>query len=76
MKIDCELTDAERSALSFMLGLSTGQALSEFRDPELARNCVRLMNKLFAKSPNYLPYDENSFDPSVAGFPFKTLTPQ
>jgi hypothetical protein len=77
MKIDCELTDEEEGALALMMGAATAILIMQHRDkPEMARTCVRIMNKLYSLTPNYMPYDENSFDAASVGFPFKkTNTP-
>lgn len=36
----------------------------------------RLMNKLYAQSPDYTPYDEGSFDATKRGFPFRKQSRQ
>ena len=69
MIIQADLTEEEEEALCFLLGLATGQAVR--LDQKLTINAVRITNKLLANSPNFVPYDEKSFDPSIMGFPFR-----
>ncbi len=76
MKIDCELTDEEKGALAMMMGMATGLAAFHNGDMALARVIVRMMNKIYALSPDYIPYDESTFNPNSPGFPFKRITPQ
>ena len=75
MKVDCELTLDERNALSWALGMATG-ANATLGGVEMAKATVSAMNKLFALSPDYTPYDVNSFEPDTTGFPFRRITPQ
>jgi hypothetical protein len=70
MKIDCTLSETEKDTLALMMGFATARVVSE-NDPEMARTGVRLMNKLFALSPDYRPYDEKTFDSLTGKFPFR-----
>ncbi len=76
MKIDCELTPNEKDVLAMMMGALTGFTMVKFFDPEKARTMIRVMNKLYALSPDYVPYDPDSYDPNTEVFPFKKLAPQ
>ena len=76
MKIDCELNEREQTALGLLMGLATGAAIFEFRDVEMAKTMVRVMNKLYALSPDFIPYDADNFDPTTQRFPFRRITPQ
>jgi acyl CoA:acetate/3-ketoacid CoA transferase beta subunit len=60
MKIDCELTDEEETSLAMLMGIGAGQAVN--LGLGMTQMSARLMNKLFAASPRYLPYDENNPD--------------
>ena len=74
LKIDTTLTDEEQSLLCLMLGYGTGMVVSEM-DPQLGKTCVRIVNKLMLLNPDFLPYDENRFDPSKPS-PFIVQPPQ
>lgn len=76
MKVDCELTPEEKTAVSLALGMATGANMMHPGGAEMAKATVSAMNKLFALSPDYTPYDVNSFDPDTTGFPFRRITPQ
>lgn len=65
MKIDCELTQEETDALTFLMGFAMGTALRDLKSPYLAKMSLRLINKLCAQSPHYTPYEEISLDPDT-----------
>lgn len=72
LRIETTLTEQEHELMTLMLGYATGMVVDRI-DPKLAPVCVRIVNKLLALSPEFLPYDEKSFD---FLFPFKTVTRQ
>lgn len=61
LKIDTTLTEQEQQLMTLMLGFATGMVIEKI-NPQLASTCVRIVNKLLALSPEFLPYDETSFD--------------
>jgi hypothetical protein len=76
MKIDCELSQEESDALCMALGAGTAILLTKFKSPTAALTCVRVMNKLYALSPDYRPYDESGFDPDITKMPLRPMPPQ
>ena len=75
LKIDTTLTQLEHELMTLMLGFATATVIEKV-DPQLAPVCIRIVNKLMALSPEYMPYDEKSFDPNKLTFPFKMVDPQ
>lgn len=75
MTINVELTEEERDALLFLLGSGTGNAV-QLQMFGVAKAGIRILNKMFADSPDYIPYDENSLDSTSLMFPFKRVGPQ
>lgn len=75
MKINVELTDEERDALLFLLGSGTATAV-QMQLFGIAKSGIRVLNKIFADSPDYTPYDENSLDSTSWMFPFKRVEKQ
>jgi hypothetical protein len=50
-----ELTEDERNTLLLMCGYATGAAMKS-RERKLGISFLRLTNRLFEGSPNYVPY--------------------
>lgn len=77
LRIDATLTVDEVAVLCIAMGIAVGQLCTE-PIPGLvnAKSCVRLMNKLLANSPEYIPYDESSFDAATERFPFRQVKQQ
>jgi hypothetical protein len=75
MRIDVELTEEERDALLWLMGAGTSGAVQHDM-PNVAKAGIRVLNKMFADSPEYTPYDEASFDETNPKFPFRRVEPQ
>ena len=72
MKIDTELDDREYASLLLMMGCAIG-IYSMQGNVTLCKTCVRAANKLLASAPDFIPYDESSYDPARERFPFATV---
>jgi hypothetical protein len=60
-RIDVELTQDEADTLLYALGTETGIAALQ-KDEARAKRLIHVVNKLFSSSPDFIPYDEDSYD--------------